>query len=132
MATGTFDDGGGFQMILETIKDMQENIPAVASRRLVEVMAEGRDLMQSIVHVITGYLRSSIDFTAPIVTTQSIHAEIFALALYAAIEEYRAGNHSFFRPGIEHIKARIPEVVFEDVSNYLQTRSGQRAVSMRR
>jgi hypothetical protein len=126
MVSFTFTDDGGIQTMINTIREMENNIEPVASRRLAMILDEGKALMQDIVHKITGNLMASIG-----TSIQGLHGEIFALAFYAAIEEYREGNHSYFRPGVEHIKARLPEVVMEDISNYLQTRSGQSAIARR-
>lgn len=116
----SIDDHGGFQSILQIIHDFQEEIPRIVGDTNREAIQEAEDIMHGTVHVVSGDLDRSIIQS----NVTDTHGEIHALASYAGIEEYREGNHSFFRPGVEHYKSVVPQALKDRINAYMKSRAG--------
>lgn len=124
MVTGNFNDNGSFDTLIQWARDGQGVEKAVGPKHK-QGLNEAENIMHDLVHKITGHLDSTIKQQ----NVTDTHGEIIVTADYAALEEYRAGNHSFFRPGVQHYKDTVPEALSQDISNYLQTRRGQATLS---
>ena len=128
MAKMSMTDNGGFAAMIQILHDIEENIPKIVREVHREGLNEAEDIMHGTVHVISGDLDRSIIQT----NVTDTHGEIHALAHYAGVEEYRGGNHSFFRPGVEHYKSVVPDVVKERIANYMKGKAGSAKLGQHR
>ena len=124
MVKGSFNDNGSFDTLIQWARDAQ-GVGTVVGQKHRQGLNEAENIMHDTVHKITGHLDSTIKQQ----NVTDTHGEIVVTASYAALEEYRAGNHSYFRPGVQHYKDTVPEAISQDVSNYLQSRRGQATIS---
>lgn len=124
MVKVNFNDNGSFDVLLDFARSAQDVIGVVGERHK-QGLNEAENIMHDTVHKITGHLDSTIEQR----NVTDTHGEIVVTATYAAQEEYREGNHSFFRPGVQHYKDTVPQALTDDISNFLQSRRGQRALA---